>query len=644
MHVVPAAFTLHLCNVPLLTPSVSTMKLTRLLPLLLLAGLARPAAAQTTPLYQPRDIKAAFAKGTRSPDGRPGPNYWQNRARYDITVQAAPPARDIRGRETITYFNNSPDTLKQVLLRLIQNIHRPGVSRDGDASPDYLTSGLVIDTFRVAGQTQPVQGTGTITGVRLPKALAPHDSVKFAVAWHFPISVESGREGMIDPTTFFLAYFYPRVAVYDDYAGWDRLPFVDSKEFYNDFNDYTLRVQAPANYIVWATGTLQNPKQVLQPAAAKLLAKSMTSDAVLHIATAADLAKKSITAQQPMNTWVWTAKDISDVTFGLSDHYVWDAASVIVDAKAKRRASVQAAYADSTVDFRQSVKNAQYALGWFSNPANWPGVAYPFPKMTAFQGFADMEYPMMVNDSPQKDPKFAQFVQDHEIAHTYFPFYMGINESRYAFMDEGWATTFELLIGRTENGVEAADKLYKQFRVNRWIHDAATAEDLPIITPSSELRAGYGNNAYGKPSLSYFALKDMLGDALFKKALHEYMDRWHGKHPIPWDYFNSMSSASGQDLSWFFNNWFFTNNYIDLAVAASGSTITVQNIGGFAVSFDVNVEYTDGTRETLHQSPAVWQTNQKQATITVKKPVKAVKLDGGIFMDANEKDNNWAQQ
>ena len=616
----------------------------QLLPLLLLVGLAQPAAAQTL-LYQPRDIKAAFAKGTRSPDGRPGPNYWQNHARYDITVQAAPPARDIRGRETITYFNNSPDTLRQVVLRLIQNIHRPGVSRDGDASPDYLTTGLVIDTFQVAGQArpfQPGQGTGTIQGVRLPKALAPHDSVKFAVAWHFPISVESGREGMIDPTTYFLAYFYPRIAVYDDYAGWDRLPFVDSKEFYNDFNDYTLRVQAPANYLVWATGTLQNPKQVLQPAAAKRLRQSMTSDAVLHIATATDLAKKSITAQQPLNTWVWTAKDISDVTFGLSDHYVWDAASVVVDAKAKRRASVQAAYADSTVDFRQSVKNAQYALGWFSNPANWPGVAYPFPKMTAFQGFADMEYPMMVNDSPQKDPKFAQFVQDHEIAHTYFPFYMGINESRYAFMDEGWATTFELLIGRSENGQEAADKLYKQFRVNRWIHDAATAEDLPIITPSSELRAGYGNNAYGKPSLSYLALKDMLGDALFKKALHEYIDRWHGKHPIPWDYFNSMSSASGQDLTWFFNNWFFTNGYIDLAVGpVSGTSVTVNNLGGFAAPFDMQLEYADGTREILHQTAAVWRANQQQAVINTPKAVKSVKLDGGIFMDANVKDNSF---
>ena len=609
------------------------------LALLLLATLAQPATAQT-PLYQPRDIKAAFAKGTRSPDGRPGPNYWQNRARYDITVQAAPPARDIRGRETITYFNNSPDTLKQVVLRLIMNIHRPGVSRDGDASPDYLTTGLVIDTFRVAGQTRPLPATGTLAGVRLPKALAPHDSVKFAVAWHFPISKESGREGMIDPTTYFLAYFYPRIAVYDDYAGWDRLPFVDSKEFYNDFNDYTLRVQVPANYLVWATGTLQNPQQVLQPAAAKRLKQSMTSDAVLHIATAADLAKKNVTAQQPLNTWVWTARDISDVTFGLSDHYVWDAASVVVDAKAKRRASVQAAYADSTVDFRQSVKNAQFALGWFSNPANWPGVAYPFPKMTAFQGFADMEYPMMVNDSPQHDPKFAQFVQDHEIAHTYFPFYMGINESRYAYMDEGWATTFELLIGRAENGQEAADKLYKQFRVNGWIRNTNTAQDLPIITPSSELKAGYGNNAYGKPSLSYLALKDMLGDALFKKALHAYMDRWHGKHPIPWDYFNSMNSASGQDLNWFFNNWFFSNGYIDLAVGpVSGTSVTVNNVGGFAAPFDMQLEFTDGTRETLHHTSAVWSANQQQAVITVPKAVKSVKLDGGIFMDANEKDN-----
>jgi len=269
-------------------------------------------------------------------------------------------------------------------------------------------------------------------------------------------------------------------------------------------------------------------------------------------------------------------------------------------------------------------------------------VPYPFPKMTVFQGFADMEYPMMVNDSPEPDLKFAQLVADHEIAHTYFPFYMGINESRYAFMDEGWATTFELLIGRAENGAAQADDFYKKFRVNRWIHDPATAEDLPIITPSSELRAGYGNNSYGKASLSYLALQDMLGDELFRQSLREYMARWHGKHPIPWDYFNSMSSASGQDLNWFFNNWFFTNHYIDLALdqvtrTAQGPAVTVRNVGGFAVPVTLRVTYADGSSETVHQSPAVWRANERQATIALPgaKAVQAVELVNGIYMDAD---------
>jgi hypothetical protein len=141
----------------------------------------------------------------------------------------------------------------------------------------------------------------------------PHDSLKLDIDWHFQISLESGREGMIDSTSYYLAYFYPRVAVYDDYNGWDRLPFLDAQEFYNDFNDYTLTVNVPKNYIVWATGTLQNPNQVLQPEYAKRLAASMTSDSTIHVATAADLAKKDITVQKDQNSWIWKANDISDM-------------------------------------------------------------------------------------------------------------------------------------------------------------------------------------------------------------------------------------------------------------------------------------------------------------------------------------------
>lgn len=145
-----------------------------------------------------------------------------------------------------------------------------------------------------------------------------------------------------------------------------------------------------------------------------------------------------------------------------------------------------------------------------------------------------MEYPMMINDATTKDLKFAQLVADHEIAHTYFPFYMGINETRYAFMDEGWATTLEYLIDQDEQGKEGADAFYKRFRINRYIKDASAEEDQPIISMSTQVSgAGYGNNSYGKASLSYLALKDMLGDALFKKALHFYMNAWNGKHPIP---------------------------------------------------------------------------------------------------------------
>jgi hypothetical protein len=604
--------------------------------------------AQAQDLYMPRDIQAAYKKGTRSADGNPGKKYWQNHGRYNITISALPPDRNIKGTEQIIYINNSLDTLKGLNMKMILNIHKPGAARAGTAQPNYLTPGIQIDTFLVNGQPKKFNSAMASTNymVSLPKALMPHDSVKLNIAWHFQISLESGREGMIDSTTYYLAYFYPRVSVYDDYNGWDRLPFVDAQEFYNDFNDYTLQVKAPKNYIVWATGTLQNTNQVLQPEYAKRLQASMTSDSTIHIATAADLATKNVTAQNDINMWVWKANDISDMAVGISNHYVWDAASTIVDDATQRRASMQAAFLDNAADFHHAVQNGRNSLSWLSH--NWPGVPYPFPKMTAFQGFADMEYPMMVNDSHTEDIRFSQFVQDHEIAHTYFPFYMGINESRYAYMDEGWATTFERLIGASEVGQEKADELYKSFRVEGWINNASTSEDLPVITPSSELRAGYGNNAYGKPSLSYFALKDMLGDALFKKALHGYMGRWHGKHPIPWDYFNSMNSVSGRNLNWFFNNWFFTNYYIDLSLQGltkvkGGYTAAIKNIGGFAVPFDIKITYADGTTETIHQTPGVWEKNQRQTTVNLKtvKAIKSAVLDGGIFMDADVSNNKF---
>jgi Peptidase family M1 domain len=605
---------------------------------------------QAQDLYMPRDIKQAYKKGTRSMDGKPGKNYWQNYGRYNISITATPPSRTIIGSETIIYVNNSPDTLRNPNIKLFLNIHKAGAARDGGTSADYLTSGVHIDSVKANGKKVNWEDNPSVftnRPLRLPKPLAPRDSVLLSFDWHYDISLESNREGMLDSTSYFLAYFYPRVAVYDDYAGWDRMNFSDGKEFYSDFNDYNLTVNVPKNFVVWATGDLQNPQAVLQGDYLKKYQESLTSDALIHVATLADMMGKKVTTQKDMNSWVFTTTNIPDVALALSDHYVWDASSVVVDNTTGRRASVQSAFIDTAADFHQMVDFGKHSLDWFSN--NWPGVAYPYSKSTIVQGFADMEYPMMVNDNTTPDPNFSRFVAEHEIAHTYFPFYMGINETRFAFMDEGWATTLELLIGRADMGVEMAENLFKRFRVGSWIRDPSQEEDIPIITPSNNLNGpGLGNNAYGKPALGYLAMKDLLGDVVFKKALHEYMDRWHSKHPTPWDFFYSFNDAAGKNLNWFWHNWFFTNGYIDLAVEKvekekKGYAIQVKNIGGFFAPVDVKIEYADGSKETIHLTPEAWHDNPNASIVhlkTKKVPV-AIALDGGIFMDADVSNNIW---
>jgi len=609
--------------------------------------------ASAQQLYMPRDIRKTYENETRSPDGLPGKNYWQNSGRYEITVTANPPDNVVSGEETIHYVNNSPDTLRNPVIKLFLNIHKPGAPREIPATTDYLTSGMHVDAVTYNGATvnwNEIPGLFTWQPFHLPAPLTPGDSMTISFKWHYEISRKSNREGMIDSTTYFLAYFYPRIAVFDDYNGWDRMDFTDSHEFYSDFNDYKVTINVPANYIVWGTGTLLNAEKVLQPPYLLRFSQSLSSDETVHVVTPEDLVGKKITRQNAMNSWQFKAVNIPDMTFGLSDHYVWDASSVVVDDHTGRRASVQAAYSAIAEDFKLMVGFGRHALEWFSH--HWPGIPYPYEKTTIFQGFAGMEYPMMANDESYQDPVFSRFVAEHEIAHTYMPFYMGTNETRYGFMDEGWATTFEYLIGQSDLGNEVAASFFKQFRVSDWIGDASSEQDIPIITPGDALTGqGFGNNEYGKAALGYLAMKELLGDELFKKCLQTYMQRWNGKHPIPWDFFNTYSNVSGKNLNWFWGNWFFSSYYIDLSVrdvvkVKSQYVVTLDNIGGMASPATIVLTYADGTEERFHQTPAIWEPNQKQAKVTLpaKKALKSLRLDGGIWMDADESNNVWMKK
>jgi hypothetical protein len=620
-------------------------------------------------LRLPRFVQKAYTSQSRSLDGKPGKAYWQNRSIHKMSVSVAPPNRQITGSEEITYFNNSPDALSSLTFRLYLNAHRAEAIREFTTDAPFLTSGVHVDGFQVEGESTAWDDPknpdarsnkvgSTIHVIQLKKPLAPHSSIRLAVRWHYDLAECLGwKEGVVDNNTYFLAYFFPRVAVYSDTSGWDTLPFSLSREFSNDFADFEFEVKTPKNFVVWATGDLQNPQEVLQPAYARRLADSFTTDQVIHIAKPEEVKQGLVTAQSDTLSWKWKADNVPDVAIAVSNHYNWDAGSVVVDPASGRRASVQSAYSNKALDFVSMVEFGKKALGWAST--HYPGVAYPFSKTTIIEAGADEEYPMMANDgsiigSPHEKELpnfgFTGFVAAHELLHSWFPFYMGVNEKRYPFMDEGWTTAFEHLFLRDTQGVEPAVQIFKNMRANVWSLEMP-GSDTPIITPHDVLLGGtvsFAANGYGKAALGYLALKDLMGETAFKQSLHAFIQRWNGKHPLPWDMFNTFNNVSGKNYNWFFHNWFYEPNYLDIGVQSvrpdkGGYTLDVRNTGGMAMPFDVQLVYQDGSKESLHQTPAVWQRDIRRAQVKLRtaRKLESLHLDGGIWTDFRPDDNGW---
>ena len=607
-----------------------------------------PAQQLITPIWG----KLPYLIGSRGTDGKPTDKYWQNTSQHSMSISVAPPNRTIQATEVITYSNNSPYPMPALVLRSYLNAHNPGAERNLTFPPmdTFLSDGILVDEFQVNGEVKqwPGEQTSTIAVLDLEQPLAPQSTITLTVRWHYNLADANGwKEGAVDERTFYLAYFYPRVAVFNDSGEWDQTEFLLGSEFYDDFNDYTFDITVPKNYLVWATGDLQNPDEVLQTTYAQRLKDSMTSDNTVNIAKVADVQGGQVTAQSDSVTWKWKADNVRDIAIGLSDHYNWDAGSVVVDPATGRRAGVQGAYPDSATLYTTIVEDGKTALTFGST--KFPGVPYPYSKTSIFVGGADEEYPMMVNDSAEAPPGMTVgLVAGHEILHSWFPFYMGIDERRYPFMDEGWTTAFDYLLAVDVLGQEGADAYFQNFRSGRRLNAASY---IPIALPQDDLRNGtraFADNQYGKAALAYLALKDLMGEEAFKASLHEFINRWHGKHTQPWDMFYSFNNTSSDDLSWFFNNWFMSFNYMDIGVADvkqadGGYDVAVRNTGGLPIPFDVVVTYTDATTDTVHQTPAVWKDTPQSTTITVSgtKDVASVMLATGLYPDLLPQDNAW---
>ncbi|WP_316810192.1 M1 family metallopeptidase [Pedobacter heparinus] len=601
------------------------------------------AFAQTLPV--PTSIQEAYAKGTRSKSGKPGPAYWQNIASYQLKANFNPLSRELKGQAEIVYVNNSPDTLKQLWFKLYPNLYQKGGNVKTkialkDLGPGVELSSVQVNGKAIAQDELQIAGTNMHTNIA---ALAPGQSLKLKMDYQYVLNKGSHmRTGQVNDSAHFVAYFFPRIAVYDDIDGWNKYPYTGEEEFYNDFCNFKAEITVPKDYVVWATGDLLNPKAVFRKEIAGRLGRAEETDEVLDVITATDLQQKQVTSTKAFNTYIFEAKNVTDFVFATSNHYLWKSSSLIVDSLTKRRIRVDAAFNPIHKDYHEVIDFTRKTVYLMSHVfPKWP---FPYAHETVFDGLDQMEYPMMVNDNPVEKRADAITLTVHEVFHTLFPFYMGTNETKYGWMDEGWATLGEWLLAPMID-----TSLVDDYGVESTAISSGTKNDVPIVTLTPDLKGvGTFTNSYPKPGMGYLFVKDYLGDELFIKALHHYMKTWQGKHPMPFDFFYCMNEASGKNLDWFWKRWFFEDGITDMAIkavvkTAAGYQVTIANKSSKPLPIDLNLEYADGSSAQLHRSIGVWEKGDPAIDIDLPtlKTLKRVVLGSVHVPDKDKSDNTF---
>jgi hypothetical protein len=603
-------------------------------------------------LFIPRNIQAAYVKGTRSPDGKPGAEYWQNSADYKIEVEVEPSTYLIDGSEDITYYNNSPDTLKRIILRLYPNVFKKGSARDYSMSLEAVTNGVSIKKISVGGRSIILENrnifrvTSTIAVIYLPEPIPPKSSEDFLIEWSFNLSTKATlRMGVYDSTSVFVGYWYPQIAVYDGIDGWDYLNYGGQEEFYNDFSNFDVEITLPNNFGVWASGELQNPEEVLTEKIFKRYSAAKESDDVVRIVTSSDLNLAPVyDNDESKNIWIYKANNVTDFAFAFSDQYLWDGLRTVADTSNHKSVFVQAVYPVDSPDFHEVAEISKKLIAYFSY--EMPGIKFPFSSFVAFnngRSGGGMEFPMMINDGSPDILENTVALTAHEMAHQYFPFYVGTNEKKYAFMDEGWAVMMIFKYMEKLSGINS--RLISN--VGNYEYLAGTEDDIPaMITSLSLTYTAYRNSAYDRSSIAYELLRDMLGDEIFLKALQEYINRWSGKHPTPYDFYFTFNEATRQNLNWFWNPWFFESGYPDLAidrvVTKDGKAeISIRKVGDLPTPVKLKVIYENETSEEFYFNAGIWKDGNDIfiAKIKLSDILKEIQLGDLIIPDSNRENN-----
>ncbi len=606
----------------------------------------------------------------RAANGAPGPNYWQNRADYTLQATIDTVGNTLTGTETISYTNNSPDALSSLWLQLDQNVYRKDARSNfySSRSGGGHTEGYQFESVAIESGGKTIKATYIIDDTRMQIRLANHLSSKEKIKIHikYQYSIPGNFGGRTDffstknGKIYEIAQWYPRMCVYDDLNGWSTLPFLGSGEFYCEYGDFDYTVTVPAGMIVAGSGELQNEKEVLTPTQIKRLNAARASDKTLMIRTSEEInhdAGKGFNSK-PVS-WHFKMNNTRDVAFGASAAYMWDAARVnLPDGKKCLAMSVYPVESAGQDAWGRATEYLKKSIEYFSE--KW--FVYPYPVAVNEAGMAGgMEYPGIVFDGINDKAGELYWVTAHEIGHNWFPMIVGSDERRHAFMDEGFNTFIDIYASDNFNQGEYAPKRDEEYAPGKgnpadeiipWLKDT----DAPtMMARADQFTEKYRHPIeYFKPAFGLVLLREViLGADRFDYAFKKYIQRWAYKHPSPDDFFKTMENEAGEELSWFWKEWFYNNWQLDMAVRSvsytkgdvqNGVDIKIVNLQKMAMPCTVEIVLKDGSKQNLQLPVETWLQGDTRIIHLESGEIQSVTIDPqNLLPDSNRKNNSWVK-
>ncbi|MEY2836410.1 MAG: hypothetical protein RLZZ557_2072 [Bacteroidota bacterium] len=531
----------------------------------------------------------------RTASGAPGPKYWQQRADYEINVDINEEANLLTGSETVTYFNNSPDILTYIWLQVDENFHHPNSDNNYDKpssmsgrmthqqllqmDPKKYMDGFGVNITALTDATgKPLSYTvnQTMMRVDLPIPLKPGQKFIFKVNWNYKIPDKLTRYGRggyeyfaeDDNNLYSIAQWFPRMAVYSDFQGWQNMQFSGGSEFALAFGNYKVNITVPEDHIVAATGECKNLPAVLTPAQLARWNQAQTATSPLEIVTLQEALDNAKEKSKGKKTWIYEAQNVRDFAFNTSRRLVWDAMAVDVQGK---KVMCMSYYGKEAYPIyrKYSTKAVAHTIDVYSKFTT----PYTYPVAISVEASIGMEYPMLAMNygRAEKDGTYSESTKYgaigviiHEVGHNFFPMIVNSDERQYWWMDEGLNTFVQFL---TE---QEFDNNYPSRRgpahlITDYMRLPKNMLE-PIMTKGDNV-SNVGSNAYAKAATGLNILREtIMGRELFDYAFKEYARRWAFKHPTPYDLFRTMEDASAVDLDWFWRGWYYGTDPVDISL------------------------------------------------------------------------------